>query len=55
MAERREFGVVTVQLFDIQGWIALILGGLLALIPLFTSYSQVHIPFIGAIALNYQI
>ena len=30
-------------LFDIQGWITLILGGLLALITLFSSYSHVHI------------
>ena len=32
-----------VFLFDIQGWITLILGGLLALITLFSSYSHVHI------------
>ena len=44
-----------VLLFDIQGWITLILGGLLALINLFSSYSHVHIPFIGAVALNQQI
>jgi hypothetical protein len=44
-----------VWLFDIQGWITLILGGLLALITLFTSYSHVHLPFLGAIALNQQI
>ena len=42
-------------LFDIQGWITLILGGLLALITLFSSYSHVHIPFIGAVALNQQM
>ncbi|WP_341885263.1 hypothetical protein [Synechococcus sp. UW140] len=42
-------------MFDIQGWITLILGGLLALITLFSSYSRVHIPFIGAVALNQQI
>jgi hypothetical protein len=42
-------------LFDIQGWITLILGGLLALITLFSSYSHVHIPFIGAVALNQQV
>jgi len=42
-------------LFNIQGWITLILGGLLALITLFTSYSHVHLPFLGAIALNQQI
>ena len=44
-----------VFLFDIQGWITLLLGGLLALITLFSSYSHVHIPFIGAVALNQQI
>ncbi len=44
-----------VLLFDIQGWITLILGGLLAVITLFSSYSHVHIPFIGAVALNQQI
>ena len=44
-----------VFLFDIQGWITLILGCLLALITLFSSYSHVHIPFIGAVALNQQI
>ena len=44
-----------VWLFDIQGWITLILGGLLALITLFTSYSHVHLPFLGAIAVNQQI
>jgi len=44
-----------VWFFDIQGWITLILGGLLALITLFTSYSHVHLPFLGAIALNQQI
>ena len=43
-----------VFLFDIQGWITLILGGLLALITLFSSYSHVHIPFLGAGALNQQ-
>ncbi|MCP9943510.1 hypothetical protein KBY70_14105 [Cyanobium sp. ATX 6E8] len=43
-----------VFLFDIQGWITLLLGGLLALITLFSSYSHVHIPFISAVALNQQ-
>jgi hypothetical protein len=41
-----------VLVFDIQGWITLILGSLLALITLFTSYSHVHVPFLGAIALD---
>ncbi len=44
-----------VLLFDIQSWITLILGSFLALITLFSSYSHVHIPFIGAVALNQQI
>ena len=44
-----------VRFFDIQGWITLILGGLLALITLFTSYSHVHLPFLGAIALTQQV
>ena len=41
-----------VWLFDIQGWITLLLGGLLALITLFTSYSHVRIPFLGNVALD---
>jgi hypothetical protein len=41
--------------FDPQGWITLLLGGLLALITLFTSYSHVHVPFIVAVALDQQI
>jgi len=43
-----------VCLFDIQGWITLLLGGLLALITLFSSYSHVHLPFLGAVALDQQ-
>lgn len=54
-AERRVFGVGRVLVFDIQGWLALLLGGLLALITLFSSYSHVHIPFLGAVALDQQI
>ena len=53
-AERRALGVGRVFLFDIQGWITLLLGGLLALITLFSSYSHVHIPFLGAVALDQQ-
>jgi hypothetical protein len=45
--ERRGFGVGLVWLFDIQGRITLI--------TLFTSYSHVHLPFLGAIALNQQV
>ena len=44
-----------VLLFDIQGWITLILGGLLALITLFSSYSHLHIPVSGTVALDQQI
>ena len=55
LTERRAFGVGRVLLFDIQGWITLLLGGLLALITLFSSYSHVHIPFLGAVALDQQI
>jgi hypothetical protein len=55
LTERRAFGVGRVWLFDIQGWITLLLGGLLALITLFSSYSHVHIPFLGAVALDQQI
>jgi hypothetical protein len=40
---------------DIQGWITLILGGLLALITLFSSYSYVQIPFAGTVRLDQQI
>ena len=53
--ERRRLGVGRVLVFDIQGWITLFLGGLLALITLFTSYSHAHVPFLGAIALDQQI
>ena len=55
LAERRVFGVGRVLLFDIQGWLTLLLGGLLALITLFSSFSHVHIPFLGAVALDQQI
>jgi len=44
-----------VWLFGIQGWITLLLGGLLALITLFSSYSHVELPFLGAVALDQQI
>jgi hypothetical protein len=53
--ERRRLGVGRVLVFDIQGWITLFLGSLLALITLFTSYSHVNIPCIGPIALDQQI
>ena len=54
LLERRALGVGKVFIFDIQGWITLFLGGLLALITLFSSYSHVHIPFLGAVVLNQQ-
>lgn len=52
LAERRAFGVGRVLLFDIQGWITLLLGGLLALITLFSSYSRSPI---GGLALAEQL
>ena len=55
LPERRAFGVGRVWLFDIKGWITLLLGGLLALITLFSSYSHVQLPFLGAVALNQQV
>ena len=36
-----------VLIFDIQGWITLFIGSLLALITFFSSYSHVSIPFGG--------
>jgi hypothetical protein len=54
LVERRTIGVGRVWLFDIQGWITLFLGGLLALITLFSSYSHVHLPFLGAVDLDQQ-
>jgi hypothetical protein len=42
-------------IFDIQGWITFILGRLLALITLFSSYSHVHVPFAGIVALDLQV
>jgi hypothetical protein len=44
-----------VLIFDIQGWITLVIGGLLALITLFSSYSYASIPFIGTVEFNQQI
>jgi hypothetical protein len=46
---------VGVFIFDIQGWITLALGCLLALITLFSSYSHIQIPFAGTVALNQQV
>ena len=43
-----------VLVFDLQGWITLLAGALIALITLFTSYVHVDIPGIGAIPLNQQ-
>ena len=47
--------MVRVLIFDIQGWITLVIGGLLALITLFSSYSYASIPFIGTVEFNQQI
>ena len=44
-----------VLVFDIQGWITLVIGGLLALITLFSSYSHASITFIGTDEFNQQI
>ena len=52
--ERRGLGVGRVLLFDLQGWITLLAGALLALITLFTSYGHVDIPGAGPILLNQQ-
>ena len=42
------------MVFDIQGWITLVIGGLLALINLFSFYSHASIPFIGTVEFNQQ-
>ena len=54
-SERRGLGLGRVLIFDIQGWITLVIGGLLALITLFSSYSNASIPFIGTVEFNQQI
>jgi hypothetical protein len=54
-SERRGLGLGRVLIFDIQGWITLVIGGLLALITLFSSYSYASIPFIGTVEFNQQI
>jgi hypothetical protein len=41
--------------FDLQGWLAVAVGFLLALITLFSSYNHVDIPGIGNIGLNQQV
>jgi hypothetical protein len=41
-------------LFDLQGWITLLAGSLIALITLFTSCSHVDIPGSGSIQLHQQ-
>jgi hypothetical protein len=40
---------------SIQGWITLVIGGLLALITFFSSCSHASIPFIGTVEFNQQI
>jgi hypothetical protein len=52
--KRRGLGLGRVLVFDIQGWITLVIGGLLALITLFSSYSHASIPFIGTVEFNQQ-
>lgn len=44
-----------VFLFDLQGWLSLLAGLLLALITLFTAYDHVDIPGFGRIHLNQQV
>ena len=44
-----------VLVFDIQGWTTLVIGGLLVLITLFSSYSHAFLPFIGTVGFNQQI
>ena len=53
--KRQGLGLGRVLVFDIQGWITLVIGGLLALITLFSFYSHASIPFIGTVALDQQI
>ena len=43
-----------VLLFDLQGWITLFAGVLIALITLLTSYNHVDIPGVGSVQLNQQ-
>ena len=40
---------------DLQGWITVVAGLLLALITLFTSYDHVDLPALGAIPIDQQI
>lgn len=40
---------------DLQGWITVIAGLLIALITLFTSYAHVDLPGLGAIPIDQQI
>ncbi|QPN59153.1 hypothetical protein H8F24_13835 [Synechococcus sp. CBW1002] len=50
------FGLATVLLgFDLQGWITLIAGLLLALITLFTGYDHVHVFWGPTLRLNQQV
>jgi hypothetical protein len=44
-----------VWVFDLQGWLAVAVGVLLALITLFSSYNHVDIPGIGNVGLNQQV
>ena len=40
---------------DLQGWITVVAGLLLALITLFTSYDHVDLPALGTISIDQQI
>ncbi len=40
---------------DLQGWLTVAVGVLLALITLFSSYNHVNIPGIGNVGLNQQV
>ena len=44
-----------VWVFDLQGWLTVAVGVLLALITLFSSYNHVDIPGIGNVGLNQQV
>jgi len=44
-----------VWVFDVQGWLTVAVGVLLALFTLFSSYNHVDIPGIGSVGLNQQV
>ena len=49
------FAMGRVWVFDLQGWLTVAVGVLLALITLFSSYNHVDIPGIGNVGLNQQV